>query len=603
MKHLIAIAIFLISNVVYAQIPNLQQNTLNFKDITSTNLVQTVIENAGLNEKDFEFADYDNDGDLDCVMSVGRGAFGQRFNKLYRNDNGILIEVSGDPVIPGFGFNDTARAAFFRDFDLDGFADIVVVCDSNSGTATNNSPGKTKYFRNVGGTHFINESERLGGITGSAANGTVADFDSNGLPDLIMINEPSISQDSLALNGVNGSPPGQLVVVTQTNYPQESQYGDNGEAADMNGDGQIDLLVANSASMPSFIYYNNNLSRGESTGDFRYEFEGSESSFNGSGGGLDERSLFPGDFDNDGRMDFYFADRVFEDGLNKDFVMQNVGNDEFNRAMFVPVPMPDSTGTETMKIRSSDLDLDGRIDLLVMSEFRRPQIFRNTSENGEISFLEWTPPVFQPFHSGWQANSADLNGDSRKEILVGAMLNDFLFSNEASQLFNLDDLQNKQIPAFHAGEPISIAGEIEFGQSIVLSTESIPAGSSLSVLARSFGDIKLTISQHGSTLAELDRPGHASDEAVQIHVSKDGPIAIEITMNAISFDGNEDGVVNLLDVADFVDCLNGSSSNCDAFDLDDDGNIELLLVQPFVDSVMQSRTNDQFVLEILSRND
>ena len=115
--------------------------TLSFENITSTNVNPTVAEGS-LNEKEVEFGDYDNDGDLDVVIAVGQGDFGQRRNKLYRNDGGILNEVSGAPVIAGFSFTDTSRNAFFRDFDGDGDLDIIITNDDNSGAGGNDSPGK-----------------------------------------------------------------------------------------------------------------------------------------------------------------------------------------------------------------------------------------------------------------------------------------------------------------------------------------------------------------------------------------------------------------------------------------------------------------------------
>ena len=72
--------------------------TLNYTDVTSTNVNQTVNELTN-NEKEVEFGDYDNDGDIDVLMAVALSDFGQRRNKLYRNDNGVLNEVSGTSVI------------------------------------------------------------------------------------------------------------------------------------------------------------------------------------------------------------------------------------------------------------------------------------------------------------------------------------------------------------------------------------------------------------------------------------------------------------------------------------------------------------------------
>ena len=103
------------TNSAVAQI-DLLENTLNFNNVTSTNINQTVSENS-TNEKDVEIGDFDNDGDFDVVMAIRRGAFGQRKNKIYRNDNGVFNEVSGTAILPAFSSTDVSENAFLRDFD------------------------------------------------------------------------------------------------------------------------------------------------------------------------------------------------------------------------------------------------------------------------------------------------------------------------------------------------------------------------------------------------------------------------------------------------------------------------------------------------------
>ncbi len=106
--------------------------TLNFQNVTSSRINQTVPETVS-NEKEVEFGDFDNDGDLDVVIAIAHSDFGQRRNKLYRNDDGVFNEVSGEPAIPGFSGTTVSRNAFFRDYDGDGWLDIIIVNYGNSG--------------------------------------------------------------------------------------------------------------------------------------------------------------------------------------------------------------------------------------------------------------------------------------------------------------------------------------------------------------------------------------------------------------------------------------------------------------------------------------
>ncbi|MCA9289661.1 MAG: VCBS repeat-containing protein, partial [Phycisphaerales bacterium] len=104
-----------------------------FIDETSTRVNQTVVEsNPGQNEKEVEVGDYDLDGDLDIVIANAYSDFGRRDNKLYRNDGGVLNEVSTSVPLFTDISGDVARNAFFRDYDGDGDLDIIIVCDNNT---------------------------------------------------------------------------------------------------------------------------------------------------------------------------------------------------------------------------------------------------------------------------------------------------------------------------------------------------------------------------------------------------------------------------------------------------------------------------------------
>ena len=582
------------------QLPDFKSMTLDLRDVTAERVQQTLAESPNGNEKEVEFGDYDNDGDLDVVMAVGDNDFGQRRNKLYRNDDGVLVEVSGTSVMPEFALDDTSRSAFFRDFDQDGFLDIVIINEGNSGTAQTTSPGRTKYFRNVNGQSFVNETARLDNFNGAAGNGVAADFTNDGLCDIVLIAHPNVSQDQMVINNFSGAGAGQFTVVTQSYMPAEFCYGVHGEAGDMNGDGFLDLLAANWTGDPSFIRYNNNGPGSSGPGDFRYGGPEASTQFQ-TLGGSDERALVPGDFNNDGKLDFYFGNEGFTSGGRSDAIYVNRGNDSTNRAIFAVQPFSSNQNTETMKIDINDLDQDGRVDLVIMSEFNRPYIYRNTSGNQQVSFVEWTPPGISVVQEGWHAKSADLFGSPRSDLLIGADVNDHLFENVPSDNFERGSLTDGILPPFHDLHPISVTGQAVASDSVRFISSDLPVGAQVSVLMRSFGDTRLTVRQNGNVLASSDRIGHGVDEFVQFDVGQVGPIEFEVVVDKLSFDGNGDGVVNLLDVASFIDCLSGQG-DCDAFDFNGTGEVNLLLVQPFIDRLISSNAAEEFVIEFLSRS-
>ncbi len=582
---------------------DLTDMTLDFTNLTSTNVNQTVNE-ITTNEKEVEFGDYDNDGDLDVLMAVAQSDFGQRRNKLYRNDNGVLNEVSGAPVIPGFSNTDTSRSAFFRDYNNDGFLDIIIINDSNSGTGTIDAPGRTKLYVQNNGV-FVNVSNDLGGQTGAACNGVSADFDGNGLADLMMCNYPNTSQDSLSLNGINGNPAGIFTVVTNTHYIAENRYGVHSEGADMNGDGLIDIMTTNRASGIQEIVYNNLNGMGSGDGDFRYT--GSRQIITEFANGNIENGMFPADFDGDGDQDLFFANF---NASRADAILENTGNAANGFAQFTSIDFAPGVTTETHKVSRTDLDGDGKIDVVVMDNVSQPRIYRNVSVLGDIRFVEWTENMFTNTQDGWHANSADITGNSRPDLVVGATNDDFLYENNATSVTQFDSLAGGVLPNFHNGDPLSIVGQIGAGETlqfiILGGVNGVPLGSILSTIARSTADIDITL-LNGTTVVASSARADVTHEGFQYTTPSNASLVMEITSNATGVllgDVNGDGSVNLLDVQPFVDAVASGSDN-PAADLNGDGAVNLLDVDGFVAALTGGGGGtgpgaDDFVVEFLS---
>ena len=206
-------------------------------------------------------------------------------------------------------------------------------------------------------------------------------------------------------------------------------------------------------------------------------------------------------------------------------------------------------------------------------------------------------------HQGWNANAADLTGNNRPDVFVGAAANDFLFEGRASQVLTPADLNGgMELPEIDDASPIAIAAEVSVGETRTFTGPELDPGSNVSVLLRSFGDLTLTVKSGDEIVAVSDRSGYRVDQAVQFTVPVGGDIQFEIAVEQLSFDGNGDGVVDLLDIAPFVGCLTGGASSCDPFDVNDNGDVNLLLIQPFLEKLIHSNSSEGFLIEFLSRS-
>ncbi len=580
--------------------------SMNFENVTATTINQTVGEIAS-NEKEVDFGDFDNDGDLDVVIGNAFSDFGARRNKLYRNDDGVFNEVSGNPIIVGMTNPDVSRNAFLRDYDNDGWLDILIVNDRNTG----GEGGRNKLFINQheGGVfeNFIDGGTARLGTAGGAACGAVSeDFDLDGDYDLYIGNYPNNSQDAYQLNGFNGDEVGFFTTVTNTHIPADNAYTVDVSRGDMNGDGYLDVLLANWSG--NRIYYNNLNAGSSGPGDFRYAGS-SQSMGNATGGTANENVMEPGDFDNDGDLDLYRGN-ISGSALGGvvDRIQVNTGNSGSGFASFTfndNLPAFVSS-TPTLKATVADLNDDGRVDIFVMQANGRPSILRNTTVNGVISFIDWTPGHAFPtgtLHRGWHSNAFDSNGDGWLDIFLGGWSNDHHFISADSN--EVTDASGALPPVYNT-DPVVVVGSANGEEEFTAA--NVPSNRQLSVIVNSASDVNLTlISSLGNLVGSSDRGGPGIEEALQIS-APGGTVRIIVDVVQVAGDADLDNDIDGADFAELLDCVGAPGSElqvgCEGFDLDQDGDADFSDFYLF----QQSFTGDggvaegNYVLEVLARN-
>ncbi|MBM2815843.1 MAG: regulatory domain of subtilisin-like proprotein convertase [Ignavibacteria bacterium] len=148
--------------------------------------------------KNLAAVDIDNDGDLDIVLTGDAGASGGNEYtptlKIYRNDNGKFVE-NGDKFE---GFRRGSVSTF--DYDNDGDLDFIITGNRTEGFASNVN---SKIFRNDNGKFTETKIPLLELDESMVATG---DYDQDGLPDILLSGrDPFVPQTRIYHNDGNGT--------------------------------------------------------------------------------------------------------------------------------------------------------------------------------------------------------------------------------------------------------------------------------------------------------------------------------------------------------------------------------------------------------------
>ena len=333
------------------------------------------------------WGDYDGDGDLDLYL-VNSG----QANRLFRN-SGVTLDADM-ALVTGLADNASGLGASWGDYDNDGDLDLYL---SRNGQAN-------RLFRNNGDGTFINVGlEAKVDDTDEGRSVVWGDYNNDGHLDLYLVND---GPNRLYRNDGNGS---------FTDVASVARVGDSGVShaaawGDYDNDGDLDLYLANGRSGlihngdPNRLYRNN--------GDGTFTDVGASARVDDDG---DSRGVAWGDYDNDGDLDLYVANSddafLVVNAPNRLYINNGpAGFTDIAGAVGVNDP-GNSRG-----VAWGDYDNDGYLDLYLANK-NTNRLFRNDHSGG---FTEVGDQFdVDDGRSGVSAAWGDFNKDGWLDLYVG----------------------------------------------------------------------------------------------------------------------------------------------------------------------------------------
>jgi hypothetical protein len=314
------------------------------------------------------------------------------------------------------------------DYDGDGLVDIYFLNGRPLRGNPSKEPARNALYRNVGGFRFVDVTDRAGvGNAGYGLGVCVGDYDGDGLPDLYVNN---YGRNVLYRNRGGGV---FLDVTDTAGVARGETVGAGANFLDIDGDGQLDLFVANYigftyenhvtmnirgapwfASPRDFPAQPNRLFRNRGDGTFA-DVSAAAGITPHAGSGMGTLAF---DYDNDGDTDIFVCnDQTFN------FLFQNDGTGKFAEVGLAAGVACNHAGETvgSMGADCADFNRDGWLDFFLTDfQGQKPILFQNLGD-GLFEDVTMRTGAAQSSLSyvKWGCGMVDFDNDGYVDIFLG----------------------------------------------------------------------------------------------------------------------------------------------------------------------------------------
>lgn len=369
----------------------------------------------GIVNGSLDWSDYDNDGDMDLLVT-GQDPTSLYLTRIYRNDgNDTFVDISAGLVGVDSSSSD------WGDYDNDGDLDFVI-------SGFSQTPGGvfTKVFKNEGNGVF---NDINAGLPNVRVKVNWGDYDNDGFLDILLTGISGYNNTKLFRNNRNST-------FSEISFGIPGYHPGSAEWGDYDNDGDLDILISGSVTVGSNSFLKTDIYRN----DGGTSFVPLQTTFVGI---QDGASLWA-DIDNDGQLD------ILVSGSSISKVYKNVGNGEF-------VDMEAGiTGMINTSACWGDYNNDGFLDLFITghSGVTETILYHNLGGTG---FFDTDIPFVAAYFNdtGW----GDYNNDGDLDILYAGLTDD---SNRITKLFKNTTATPNTPPSIPANLHINIDDEYLF---------------------------------------------------------------------------------------------------------------------------------------------